>query len=263
MPWGTIGSFRYSDTVNEQPRKEKEIATIRGTGGEDLVRKAVEKFYGSLSELLSSKDKVVVSLSGGRSVQPFYEKIPRMADSLNNEAWRRVHFFWTDERLVPPGSSESNYRLAKDLFLEELMGRGLIGPDQVHRFPGETPSPERVVVSYHRDLDRISSGVVHLPILGVGGDGHVGSLFPGSPQLKENKAKFLLVKNSPKPPDKRVTISPTMIKESTYPFLFFIGEEKRDAYECFREGTISYFDCPCKLAPSGTSGVCYTITDLE
>ncbi|MFB6214767.1 MAG: 6-phosphogluconolactonase, partial [Candidatus Bipolaricaulia bacterium] len=110
--------------------------------------------------------------------------------------------------------------------------------------------------------ERISNGIIHLPILGVGGDGHVGSLFPGSSRLKEEKAEFLLVDDSPKPPKERVTISPRLIRKSTYPFLFFIGEEKRNAYECFRAEATTYSDCPCKLALSGSPGVCYVVTDL-
>ncbi len=249
--------------VNEPTGNEKEIVLIRGDPREDLPRKTTEKFYGALGELLASEDKVVVSLPGGRSVQPFYENIPEMADFLAEEGWRKIHFFWTDERLVPPSSSESNYRLAKKLFIDELLNRDLIKPDQVHRFPGETSSPEKALASYRNALSKISDGEIHLPILGVGGDGHVGSLFPGSSQLREEKSEFLLVSNSPKPPEKRITISPGVIRGSTYPFLFFIGEEKRDAYECFRGSTTSYNDCPCKLANSGSSGTCYVVTDLE
>lgn len=252
-----------NEMVNESTRNEKEIVLIRGNRRKDLPRKTTGKFYEALGELSASGDKVVVSLPGGRSVQPFYERIPEMADSLTQEDWRKVHFFWTDERLVPPTSSESNYGLAEELFIDELMSRDLVKPDQVHRFPGETSSPEEALASYSNALSRISDGVIHLPILGVGGDGHVGSLFPGSSQLREEKSEFLLVKNSPKPPEKRITISPGMIRESTYPFLFFIGEEKKSAYECFREEATSYFDCPCKLANSGSSGICYVVTDLE
>ncbi|MFW6005846.1 MAG: 6-phosphogluconolactonase [Candidatus Bipolaricaulota bacterium] len=241
---------------------EKEIATIRVKGRGDLARKTAEKFYESLGRLLSSVDKVVVSLPGGRSVQSFYERIPGMADLLSGGDWQRVHFFWTDERLVPPGSSESNYRLAEDLFLGELMGRDLVRPVQIHRFPGEASRPSRALRSYCDDLEKISNGVIHLPVLGVGVDGHVGSLFPGSAQLNENSPKFLLIEDSPKPPKKRVTISPQLIRESTHPFLFFIGEEKREAYECFRAEATTYSDCPCKLAFSGSPGVCYVVTDL-
>lgn len=242
--------------------KRKEIGTISANDREGLAHRTTKKFYGALEELLNSEKRVVVSLSGGRSVQPFYKKIPDMANSLSEGAWRRIHFFWTDERLVLPGSSDSNYGLAKELFLGELLERGLIGSEQVHRFPGETSSPEGVIEDYRRDLDKTSNGEVHLPVLGVGGDGHVGSLFPGSSQLNEDEQYFSLVEDSPKPPERRITISPRVIRESTYPFLFFIGEEKRDAYKCFRADTSTFFDCPCKLALSGSPGICYVVTDL-
>ncbi len=229
---------------------------------EGLARKTAEAFIGKAKELLVDNGRVVVSLPGGRSVQPFYGKIPEYAGSLKKEKWQRLHFFWTDERLVPPDSPDSNYRLARELFLERLTEEGLIEPGNIHRFPGETDDPEGALEEYARELSRISDGRIHLPVLGVGSDGHVGSLFPEKPQLNADGSKFLLVKNSPKPPEERITISPEVIRGSSYPFLFFIGEEKRQAYECFRNQGKTYMDCPCKLALGGSTETTYVVTDL-
>lgn len=226
-----------------------------------LGEKTAERFLGKAKELLAENRRVVVSLPGGRSVQPFYRAIPDQAESLNQAEWKRLHFFWTDERLVHPESSESNYRLARDLFLDDMMEEGLIKEANVHRFPGETNEPGESVKEYSRELGRVSGGLIHLPVLGVGSDGHVGSLFPGSQQLRSEE-DFLLVKDSPKPPNERVTVSPGLIKSSLYPFLFFIGEEKREAYRCFKNGENTIDDCPCKLAVAGRTRETFVITNL-
>jgi len=241
----------------------KEIETIHCKDQEELALRTVESFYRSLRELLEDGESVVVSLPGGRSVQPFYSKIPEYAERLSQKEWKRVHFFWTDERLVPPDSPESNYGLAQELFLRDLQNRDLIDGDNVHRFPGEAEEIPGALEEYEAELLKVSGGRVHLPVLGVGGDGHVGSLFPGSDQLESKSDGFLLVSDSPKPPERRITLSPELIRGSTHPFLFFIGEEKRAAYRCFRDDAKQPGDCPCKLALEGEPGVVHAVTDLE
>ncbi len=182
---------------------------------------------------------------------------------MSQDEWKRVHFFWTDERLVPPDSPESNYGLAQGLFLEDLLDRDLIDESNVHRFPGEAEDIPDALDKYDNELRKISGGRIHLPLLGVGGDGHVGSLFPGREQLEFESEGFLMVSDSPKPPENRITVSPGLIRGSADPFLFFIGEEKREAYRCFRSEEKNPRDCPCKLALEGKPGTVHVVTDLE
>lgn len=241
----------------------KRIEKIHARSEEELAVRTVESFYRVLGELLAEEENVVVSLPGGRSVQPFYSKIPEYAGRLSRDEWERVHFFWTDERLVPPDSSESNYGLAQELFLEELLGRDLIDERNVHRFHGEAEDIPDALDKYDNELRKISGGQIHLPVLGVGGDGHVGSLFPGREQLEFESEGFLMVSDSPKPPERRTTLSPELIRGAAHPFLFFIGEEKRAAYQCFRSDEKQPRDCPCKLALEGKPGVVHVVTDLE
>jgi 6-phosphogluconolactonase len=241
----------------------KKIKTLQAQDGEELAVKTVENFYRALEGLLEEEDKITVSLPGGRSVQPFYSKIPEYTDNLSEEDWKRVHFFWTDERLVPPDSPESNYGLAQGLFLEELLNQGQIERRNIHRFPGEAEDIPGALDEYENELRKVSDGQIHLPVLGVGGDGHVGSLFPGGDQLKSQSSGFLMVSDSPKPPKRRMTISPSLVRESDEPFLFFIGEEKREAYRCFRSDEKKPHDCPCKLAREGKPGTVHVVTDLK
>ncbi len=244
-------------------RNKRETKRIYHPDGDRLAEATVKAFYRRLNDLLSSHENVVISLSGGRSVQPFYRLIPELSGSLSKEEWKRVHFFWTDERLVPADSPESNYKLAKDLFLSELKKKGRLSSSNIHGFPGDTAEPGKAINNYQFELKRVSGGVVHLPVLGVGGDGHVGSLFPDGSTLEVDEDDFVYVDNSPKPPKRRISISPGTIERSLYPFLFFLGEEKKEAYDCFNNRSKTYSDCPCKLALTGTSGTCYIITDLK
>ena len=241
----------------------KKIKTLSGSDRSEIVVSAVRTLFRSIEDIGKSKQNVVVSLSGGRSVRQFYATIAEKADLLSQDFWNKLHIFWTDERLVSPESDQSNYAMARDLMLNRLLNVGLLDRSQVHRFPGESQNVRGSLAQYEKELKRVSRGKVHLPILGVGQDGHVGSLFPRSPHFSRTDKYFLLVDDSPKPPKRRITVSPELIRNSPYPFLFFFGEEKRDAYECFRDERKDYSDCPCKLALSGHPGTCFVLTDLN
>jgi len=241
----------------------KNIERIYDADRSELAISTTKYFFSAIKDLSNSADRIVVSLSGGRSVQDFFSAIRKKSDLLSRQNWKKLHFFWTDERLVPPDSDDSNYRLASKLFLDRLLEDGLLVEGQIHRFPGERTNVRDALVEYREELDSVSRGIVHVPIMGVGSDGHVGSLFPHRPELDDSSGRFLLVEDSPKPPAKRITVSPKVIVESVYPFLFFLGDEKREAYDCFRREETTYFDCPCKLARSGSTGVCYVVTDLK
>jgi 6-phosphogluconolactonase len=98
---------------------------------------------------------------------------------LGRVDWSRTHFFWVDERCVPPVHPDSNYKAAFDLLLSKLP----VEDSHFHRIPGEQ-SPEVAALSYEQDLRDFfvdqSPPRFDLVILGVGTDGHTASIFPGS-----------------------------------------------------------------------------------
>jgi 6-phosphogluconolactonase len=111
-----------------------------------------------------------IALTGGSSPGDAYER----AAALQPD-WGLVTLWWGDERCVPPDDDRSNYRLAKERLLDLLEAP----PASVHRIRGEVPPAEAA-----EELDAALHGVeLDLLLLGLGPDGHMASLFPGSPQL--------------------------------------------------------------------------------
>jgi 6-phosphogluconolactonase len=111
-----------------------------------------------------------IVLTGGSSVARAYH----LAASLQPD-WGEVSVWWGDERSVPPDDERSNYRLAA----ESLLNRLETPPAEVHRIRGELPPPQAA-----EELDAELDGVaLDFMLLGLGSDGHLASLFPGSPQL--------------------------------------------------------------------------------
>jgi 6-phosphogluconolactonase len=96
--------------------------------------------------------------------------------------WDRIHLFWVDERLVPIDSNLSNYKLAADTFLREVD----IPARHIHRIPTEQGDFKAAAHDYEgtiRKVFRLDKGQIpefDLIVLGMGVDGHTGSLFPNS-----------------------------------------------------------------------------------
>lgn len=223
------------------------MKTLHDTDQETLADNAATAFYDIIEQLLD-EGTVVVSLCGGSSVKPFYQAIPRQAERLTRDQWSNVHFVWTDERVVPLTDDQSNYKMADSLFLRDLGKMRLLLEKNVHTFYGGTDNPEEEIKAYTQKLTELSQNTIHIPLLGVGKDGHVASLFPGHDTVTSNEKRYLLENDAPKPPKERVTISPRHITEATHPFIFFTQERKRDAYETFLDDTTSVENCPAKLA---------------
>ena len=144
----------------------------------DVARAAAQRFV-SLSPRF-------VALSGGSTPRVLYELLADLNEPFREQiAWSTTHFFFTDERNVPPDHPESNYRMAN----EALFSRVPLPVENIHRIQGER-SANDAANTYEHDL-RESFGeaipVFDLVLLGLGEDGHTASLFPHSPALNETE----------------------------------------------------------------------------
>jgi len=148
-----------------------------------------------------------VALSGGRVMRKFYAALVELAAARQMD-FRHVHFFWADERGVPPDDAESNFRLAHEGLLEPAR----VPNENVHRVRGEV-SPAAAAQAASEEMRRVCavSGaalpLLDLVLLGMGEDGHVASLFPGDAATGADRTSvFLPVFDSPKPPPNRITL---------------------------------------------------------
>ncbi len=156
-----------------------------------------------------------VFLTGGKTPVQAYEEAAKRAPD-----WSRANVWWSDERCVPPEDENSNYRLAKLALLDRLEH----GPHAVHRIKGEL-GKEQAAADYEREL---GDTPLDLVLLGVGPDGHVASLFPNAPTLRQRR-RVLPAEPGLEPLLDRVTLSlPTLNSAREIVFLL-AGEEKADA----------------------------------
>ena len=148
-----------------------------------------------------------VALSGGRITLKFFAAVIEQSKA-RNISLSNVHFFWADERCVPPDDKESSFAAAAEHFFRPLS----IAPDKIHRILGELP-PERAAQLAVQDIQKtVSRNAAGQPMfdivfLGMGDDGHVASLFPEEPEAARlNPAIYRAISNSPKPPPNRITL---------------------------------------------------------
>jgi 6-phosphogluconolactonase len=166
-------------------------------------------------------------LSGGTTPGRTYELLGAAPEELNG-----VEVWFADERCVAPEDAESNYRLAAETLLEPAH----VPPERVHRMRGEA-GPEEGARLYAEELTRelgdagaASPPVLDLIVLGIGPDGHVASLFPGAATLDAGAdAVCLGVRDSPKPPPERITLSLAVLRAARECMLLATGASKADA----------------------------------
>lgn len=171
-----------------------------------------------------------VALSGGRITQKFFAAVVEQANA-RAVSFGTVHFFWADERCVPPDDPESNFRLANELLFAPLK----ISGGQIHRIRGELP-PDTAAAEAASEIGRVAplnqngQPVLDLIFLGMGEDGHVASLFPGEPATTgADEAIYRAIGNSPKPPPNRITLSYPAIAAARQVWVLVSGAGKNAA----------------------------------
>jgi 6-phosphogluconolactonase len=171
-----------------------------------LCSAAAEDFFQLVMATLEKAPACNVSLSGGSTPKSLYALIAQRAaedDALHGIEWDRVHFFFGDERCVPPTHADSNYRMVR----ETLLARGTFPEGNVHRIKTEL-APDVAAQQYEDELRSYFGGVpaFDLSWLGMGPDGHTASLFPDTGAVSE-KNKLVVPNLVPKLDTTRVTLT--------------------------------------------------------
>jgi 6-phosphogluconolactonase len=169
------------------------------------------------------------ALPGGRIARNFFADIAAQVNERRADL-SHVHFFWGDERCVPPTDPESNFRAAHELLLRPAN----IPPGQIHRLRGEDP-PEKAAAAGEEGLRSVVSTtlgdqpLLDLVLLGTGEDGHIASVFPGEPeQVMNSRAVFRSVK-AVKPPPLRITMGYPVLAAARQVWILASGAGKEVA----------------------------------
>jgi 6-phosphogluconolactonase len=199
---------------------------------EAVARAAADEFVASADAAEAAGECLSIALSGGTTPAALYGLLAGepWAAQVN---WKRVHVFWGDERCVPPDHPGSNYRMARESFLDAVP----IPPENVHRIRGELPRDEAAEL-YERELraffgtggkqgkaGKTLARSFDLVFLGMGADGHTASLFPGSAAVAEQQ-RWVVGQRVDADPPCRVTLTPAALNAAARVIFLVTGASK-------------------------------------
>jgi 6-phosphogluconolactonase len=211
------------------------MTTVRGNievfpTPDELAVAAADRFVAAAAAAIDATETFSVALSGGSTPRALFSLLASEAYA-SRVAWPRVHFFWGDERCVPPDDDASNYRMARETLLDHVPVRAA----NVHRMRGEDP-PMAAAEQYERDLRAAFStptGAPHvapgarfdLVLLGLGTNGHTASLFPHHQAVRE-RTRWVMAENMELLQMWRITLTPAILNASAEILFLVSGRDK-------------------------------------
>ncbi|MGH9467336.1 MAG: 6-phosphogluconolactonase, partial [Terriglobales bacterium] len=196
------------------------------------LRDLTEVFCQRLQQMGKQPGALSVALTGGRSAGAFYDA---WAAQGVDTRWR---FFWSDERMVPAEDPDSNVKLGWD----RLLGPGMVAAERVHA-PHTGLEADACAADYAQSIrtelgmERGGTPVFPLVILGMGADGHTGSLFPGRDPFADQDRLVRAVEPTTAHPHARITFTPRLINAAQEVWFLVTGAAKAWAVEQLAQRT--------------------------
>jgi 6-phosphogluconolactonase len=225
------------------------------TDADRLARAAAEAMVARLAAAQAVHGSASVVLTGGGIGIAVLERVAELAAEPVRETvdWENVHVWWGDERFVPAADAERNEKQAR----EALLRRVGVPDHHIHAMPpsdGDFAQPEDAAAWYAGELaaaapDGHAVPRLDLLLLGMGPEGHVASIFPDSPAVRDERT-VVAVRDCPKPPPTRVSLGFAAINAAEEIWLLVSGGGKAAAVARALSGAD-----PADLPAAGVHGV--------
>ena len=224
-----------------------------------LVDTAAKRFVDVVTGAQRDRGVASVVLTGGSNGIAILEALA--ADSGDID-WSRVDIYWGDDRFVPADDPERNYGQAREALLDKVP----VDPERIHPMaPSDGPLGDDIgaaAADYAATLLATGgdgmSPAFDLHLLGMGGEGHINSLFPHTPATAETSKSVVAVENSPKPPPRRITLTLPVVNRSKAVWFLVAGADKAEAVAAAHAGA-DPADWPC----AGAHGTEETVWFLD
>lgn len=207
-----------------------------------LVAAAFEIIVDRLRTALNDRPQCRIALSGGSTPKPLYAAL-----ASADLPWDRIHIFWGDERYVPPTHPDSNYGMAKQVWLDLIQ----IPAENIHPMPTDLTPPQLAADAYECEikLEAGNSPAFDVILLGMGDDGHTASLFPHTAALS---VRDRLVTVGDKDGQPRLTFTIDLINQARSVIFLVSGESKQPALDAVFAPTGDATAYPSRsIAPQG------------
>lgn len=232
------------------------VETFPDTGA--LVAGAGDRLASAISEAIAQRGIATIVLTGGGTGISLLKRL-----GTHPVDWARVHLFWGDDRFVPHDDDERNEKQAREALLDHID----IPAGNIHPMPpsdGEFGADIAAAANAYQDVLAANAEFgsptpdfdVHL--LGMGGEGHINSLFPHTAAVREADRMVIGVDDSPKPPPRRITLTLPAVRRSRQVWLVVSGEAKAEAVAAAIAGAD-----PRDVPAAGALGTEHTIWLLD
>jgi 6-phosphogluconolactonase len=197
----------------------------------ELAEVVASRLLARIAKRTAAGKTVHISLTGGTMGTEVLRVAGRHPERSRIN-WSLVHIWWSDERFVAAASDERN-DVPAAAFLDAID----IPAGNIHRMPAADSGLDldAGAVAYAAELARFATDTAtpwpefDVCLLGVGPDGHIASLFPDRPEITVTDEVVLPVRDSPKPPPQRLTLTRPVINTSKRVWLVMTGAEKASA----------------------------------
>ena len=196
-----------------------------------LAAAVAARFITKVVDLVDEFDEASIVLTGGTMGSAVLEAV-NVNPARDSIDWSRVNVWWGDERWLPKGDPERNETQARAALLDHVA----LDPSRVHAFAASDEGVELddAATAYARELAEHTPANASMPhfditFLGVGPDGHIASLFPERSGIREKELTVIPVRNSPKPPPERLSLTLPVINSSARVWLVVAGADKASA----------------------------------
>jgi 6-phosphogluconolactonase len=228
--------------------------------GDALVEAAGVRLVDTIQSVVAARGRALIVLTGGGNGIGLLRYLGTQGERID---WSKVHLFWGDERYVPEDDDERNDKQAREALLDHVD----IPSSHVHAMPasdGEFGSDlaaaalayEQLLAANAEPGQPVPNFDVHL--LGMGPEGHINSLFPDTPAVRETTRMVVAVEDSPKPPPQRITLTLPAIGRSREVWLMVSGAAKADAAAAAIGGA-----APVSIPAAGAVGLETTLWLLD
>lgn len=213
----------------------EEIQVVAGP--EALSRSAARMVVRQARQSLKARGLFTLALSGGSTPLGLYTLLAHDPSIRAQLDWGKIHFFWGDERHVPPDHRDSNYRMSK----EALLSKVPVPAENIHRIRSENPDAQKAAKEYEqtvRHFFHLGDGEFprfDLALLGMGTDGHTASLFPGTEALLERR-RLVVANWVEKFEVYRITLTLPVFNHAAFVLFLVTGEEKAETLRLVFEG---------------------------
>lgn len=194
-----------------------------------LVEAAGDRLVGAIADAIAERGQASIVLTGGGTGIGLLKRVGERSDEVD---WQKVHVYWGDERFVPHDDDERNDKQAREALLDHVE----IPEVNVHAMAATDGE-------FGDDLDAAAAGYAELltatldapepefdvHLLGMGPEGHINSLFPDTPAVRESERLVVGVTDSPKPPPRRITLTLPAVARSREVWLVVSGAGKAEA----------------------------------